>query len=189
MWQFRSDFPSCSESAEIWHVYSFCVKRCPWFFFQECRKIWTKLWQIQLPPSPPPPPPKFNFNFNWEHCMLLCGRFWCISEWPTKNGSHIWLISIWKSGHSLIAHLALKYPNIWLCIITAALSIRFDGIRWKKTQQKADRKTDRRTEGRSVSWTKYREERREAEGYRYFSNTLPTTITQLQNHAAVADWQ
>ena len=33
-WLFRSDFPSCSESAEIWHVYSFCVKKCPWFFFK-----------------------------------------------------------------------------------------------------------------------------------------------------------
>ena len=28
-WLFRSDFPSCSELAEIWHVYSLCVKKCP----------------------------------------------------------------------------------------------------------------------------------------------------------------
>ena len=49
-WLFRSHIPSCSESAEIWHVYSFCVKKCPcvFFVFQECRKIWTKLRQIQL---------------------------------------------------------------------------------------------------------------------------------------------
>ena len=28
-WQFRRDSPSCSESAEICHVDSFCVKKCP----------------------------------------------------------------------------------------------------------------------------------------------------------------
>ena len=55
MWLFHSDFPSCSESTEIWHVYSFWVKKCPcvFFSFQECRKIWIKLHQIQPPPPPP----------------------------------------------------------------------------------------------------------------------------------------
>ena len=52
-WLFRSDFPSCSESAEIWHVYSFCVKKCPGFVFQECRKIWTKLCEIQYKVNSP----------------------------------------------------------------------------------------------------------------------------------------
>ena len=50
---FRSDFSSCSEPAEIWHVYSFCVKKCPCVFFfknaetsgQNCVKF-----------NPPPPP-------------------------------------------------------------------------------------------------------------------------------------
>ena len=51
MWLFCSDFLSCSESANIWHVYSFHVKQCPWVFFQECIKIWTKLREIH--PIPP----------------------------------------------------------------------------------------------------------------------------------------
>ena len=33
MWLFRSDFPSCSVSNEIWHSDSFSVKKCPWIFF------------------------------------------------------------------------------------------------------------------------------------------------------------
>ena len=33
-WLFRSDFPSCSESAEIWHVYCFCVKKWPCVFIE-----------------------------------------------------------------------------------------------------------------------------------------------------------
>ena len=40
----------------IFHAYSFCVKKCPCvFFFQESRKIWTKLHET-LPPPPPPRP-------------------------------------------------------------------------------------------------------------------------------------
>ena len=50
-WRFCRDFPSCSESAEIAHLDSFCVKKCPCsFFFQEGRKIWTKLHATPLPP-------------------------------------------------------------------------------------------------------------------------------------------
>ena len=42
----------------IFHAYSFCVKKCPCvFFFQESRKIWTKLHETLPPPPPPPPPP------------------------------------------------------------------------------------------------------------------------------------
>ena len=33
----------------------FVLKNIPVFLFQECRKIWTKLHQIQPPPPPPPP--------------------------------------------------------------------------------------------------------------------------------------
>ena len=51
-WLFHSDFQSCSESAEIWHVYFFCLKKRPCVFFQEWRKIWTKLHQIQPSPLP-----------------------------------------------------------------------------------------------------------------------------------------
>ena len=70
-WLFRSDFPSCSESAELWHVYSLCVKKCPCgFFFQECKNIWTKLCQIQ-PPLPLCRSPN-NVEFRSLRAKTLC---------------------------------------------------------------------------------------------------------------------
>ena len=44
MWKFRSDFPSCSEFAEICHVDSFCVKNVPVFYAVKCNltKLTTK---------------------------------------------------------------------------------------------------------------------------------------------------
>ena len=41
---FRCDFSSCSESTEIWHADPFCVKKCPWFFFQE--HVWSLIRQF-----------------------------------------------------------------------------------------------------------------------------------------------
>ena len=80
-WLLRSNFPSCSESAEIWHVYSFCVKKCPWFFFQECRKLWTKLHQIQTPPPPSlhlcPSPNNVEFRSLRDKTLCMCLlRYW-----------------------------------------------------------------------------------------------------------------
>ena len=59
---FPSDFPSCSESAEIWHVNSFCVKKCPCFFFfpQAGKQGLKHILESSPPPhllAPPPPPP------------------------------------------------------------------------------------------------------------------------------------
>ena len=53
-WLFRSDFPSCSELAEIWHVYSFCVEKCPCgFVFKNAEAYGQNCVKI----NPPPPPP------------------------------------------------------------------------------------------------------------------------------------
>ena len=53
---FCCDFSSCSESAEIWHAYSFCVKKCPCgFFFKKAEKYgphYTKIHPSPLCPSP-----------------------------------------------------------------------------------------------------------------------------------------
>ena len=58
-WLFRSDFPSCSESAEIWHVYSFCAEKCPCLFFPQAGKQGFKHSLESSPPphllAPPPP--------------------------------------------------------------------------------------------------------------------------------------
>ena len=56
MWLFRDDFPSCSGSAEIWHVYSLCVKKCPCVLFfknaekygQNCVKFTPSLPSVRL---------------------------------------------------------------------------------------------------------------------------------------------
>ena len=61
MWLFRSDFPSCSESSEIWHD-SFSVKKCPWIFFHKRgNKASNTFLKVHPPPptllaSPPPHP-------------------------------------------------------------------------------------------------------------------------------------
>ena len=52
MYPFWFDFSSCSESAEIWHADSFCVKKCPCvFFFKKAEKYGPNYTKI-----PPPPP-------------------------------------------------------------------------------------------------------------------------------------
>ena len=54
MWLFHSDFPSCSDRLKFDMSTLFVLKNIR-FFFQERRKIWTKLRQIQPPllcPSP-----------------------------------------------------------------------------------------------------------------------------------------
>ena len=71
-WLFRSDFPSWSESAEIWHVYSFCVKRCPCFFPQAGKQGFKHI----LESSPPPPPPlQSPSNSVKDTCTVF---------WPSK---------------------------------------------------------------------------------------------------------
>ena len=47
MYRFHHNFSSCSESAEIGHAHSFCVKTCPCvFLLQSGRKIWTNhMWK------------------------------------------------------------------------------------------------------------------------------------------------
>ena len=52
MWQFRSDFPSCSEFAEICYADSFCVKKCPCVFFSKKEQKYGQNW-VKIPPPPP----------------------------------------------------------------------------------------------------------------------------------------
>ena len=54
MWLFRSDFPSCSESAEIWHADSFFVKKWPCIFFHKRRNKASNTFLKVHPPLPPP---------------------------------------------------------------------------------------------------------------------------------------
>ena len=54
-WQFRSNFPSSSESAEICHANS-CVKKCPRVFFPRRQNNMDKIVRKSTPPPPPPPP-------------------------------------------------------------------------------------------------------------------------------------
>ena len=73
-WLFHSDFPSCSESAEIWHVYSFCVKKCPCVF--HFLKNAETPGQICVKYNPPPPPPLCpspnNVEFRSLRTKTLC---------------------------------------------------------------------------------------------------------------------
>ena len=53
MWLFRSDFPSCSESAEIWHVYStlFVLKNVHVFFSSMQKNMDKIAWNATPSPS------------------------------------------------------------------------------------------------------------------------------------------
>ena len=77
LWLFHSDFTSSSESAEIWHVYCFCVKKGPCFFFTS--KASNMFSKVQPPPPPPPPHPSCNppppSNSVKDTCTVL---------WPSK---------------------------------------------------------------------------------------------------------
>ena len=53
MWLFRSDFPSCSESAEIWHDYTlFVLKNVRVFFSRMQKKMDEIAWNSTPTPSP-----------------------------------------------------------------------------------------------------------------------------------------
>ena len=52
-WLFHNDFQSCSESAEIWHVYSFCLKK-RLFSFSRMKKNMGKIASNSTLPLPLP---------------------------------------------------------------------------------------------------------------------------------------
>ena len=53
IWLLHSDFPSCSESPEIWHVYSFCVQKCSCGFFFKNAETYRQNC-VKILPLPPP---------------------------------------------------------------------------------------------------------------------------------------
>ena len=62
---------------EIWHVYSFCVKKYPCISLQECRKIWTKLRENPSPPSLCPSPNNVGFWSLRAKTLCMCFlRYW-----------------------------------------------------------------------------------------------------------------
>ena len=61
-WQYCSDFPSCSESAEMCHVDSFCGKNVR-VFFSRRQKHMDKIMQ-----NSPPPPPSLSIS---KQCRIL----------------------------------------------------------------------------------------------------------------------
>ena len=77
---FRSNFPSCSESAEIWHVYSFCVKKCPCIcFFKNAERYGQNCVKFNPPPPPLLCPSPNNVGFRSLRVKTLCVcllRYW-----------------------------------------------------------------------------------------------------------------
>ena len=71
---FRCDFSSCSESTEIWHADSFCVKKCPCVFFNKRgNEASNMLLKVHTTPSaPPPPPPSSSTVVKHTHAQCFC---------------------------------------------------------------------------------------------------------------------
>ena len=73
----RSEFPSCSESAEIWHVYSFCVEKCPCFFFSRMQQNMDKIGGVCA-----------TLSAKWNRAILeLQDNFFCSMLQSTKYNS------------------------------------------------------------------------------------------------------
>ena len=124
MWLFRSDFPSCSESAEIWHVYStlFVLKNVH-VFFQASRKIWTKLREMQPPPPLCPSPNNIGFRSlraKTLHVffMLLEGDGGEGGLWEGQGGRWTFKIvfeavfpRLWKETKTFFHRKGVSMPN------------------------------------------------------------------------------
>ena len=69
---FRCNFSSCSETAEIWHANSFCVKNVPVSFFSHKRgnEASNTLWKSTSPRLLPPPPSNGVKDTN-AHVLVL----------------------------------------------------------------------------------------------------------------------
>ena len=105
---FHFDFSSCSESTEIWHAYSFCVKNVPVFSFSRRQK---KMDQIARK-SPPPLCPSPNIaGFRSLRTKTLCmcvfyaigvggGGGGAEGGWTFKNVFEASFPRLWKKhGH------------------------------------------------------------------------------------------
>ena len=74
MYLFRCDFSSCSESTEIWHAYSFCVKKGPCFFFHKrVNEASNTLLKVHPPSALPPPfcPPSLPLQWRKTHTCTV----------------------------------------------------------------------------------------------------------------------
>ena len=79
MYLFRCDFTSCSESTEIWHADSFCVKKCPVIFSRRQNNMDKIARKSPQPPPPPLCPSPNNVGFWSLRAQTLCVcvlRYW-----------------------------------------------------------------------------------------------------------------
>ena len=104
MWLFRSDFPSCSESAEIWHADSFFLWKNGRAFFSTSgeTRLQTRSWK-----STPPPPTnsiKYTCTVFWLsrieilHCLETDREGGGGRVWIWRNFVHIFCILEKKTG-------------------------------------------------------------------------------------------
>ena len=106
MWLFRSDFPSCSGSAEIWHGDSFSVKKCPFFFFHK-RGYKASNTFLKVHPSPTLLAECFGSQGSKSYVV----RRWTErGSWISRNFVHIFLHS-WRKKRTLFYTKRVHRPN------------------------------------------------------------------------------
>ena len=91
-WQIHSDFPSCSESAEIAMPTLFPWKNVAVFFFHKWGNKASNMF-LKVPPSPfppPPPPPSSNSGHTHAQCFGSQGsKFYIVWRRTEREGGAI----------------------------------------------------------------------------------------------------
>ena len=90
MYLFRCHFSSCSESTEIWHADSFCVKKCPVHFSTSGETGFKHALESPPPPPPPPSPPSTpsppSNGIKHTHAVFLFSRIEILQCLETDSG-------------------------------------------------------------------------------------------------------
>ena len=122
---FRCNFLSCSESTEIWHADSFCVKKCPCVFFSTSgeTRLQTRSWK-STPLLPPPPP--FSNGVKHTHAQCFSSQWsksYNVWRWTQGEGGgggfscnlvHISLPS-WKKNTEIFQHKKNRHTKFqWI---------------------------------------------------------------------------
>ena len=117
MYLFPSDFSSCSESTEIWHADSFCVKEMSLCFFLPQAGQWGfKLARESQPPPnllPPHPPLPPSNDVKHTHAQ-------CFSSQGSKS------YSVWRRTQGERGEGGVDLRTIWSIFFSAFIQKRRD---------------------------------------------------------------
>ena len=131
---FRCDFSSCSESAEIWHADSFCVKKCSCGFFSRQKNINQITRKSPLPLCPSPNIVGFRSLRTKTPCMCV---FYTIGwgEGGGGGGGRRGVLDFQECVWSLVSPLVEKKHGHFLTQKESACQISANSEQLEKSQR------------------------------------------------------